>query len=394
MDTQLLPCPFCGGEATEDRIEPHKHPISYFPDYPGTWCVECVPCEFRRFSHMSRDEAAAAWNQRDALSPSDPAGAPEGWKVVPVEPTPEMIDAAGESIYGHPRHKAVEWAKEDKFESCAFGGVEAYRVMLAAAPVAPAAPETNPSHEEVFALLTRAVREIPASISTQVWQVTPIQVAWVIGMLRKMHPVAPAAVAPQAGAMLRHDQRRAIEWALGIAPHHNIHKAALRTLLAADAPAVVADAVAPSELRPAKSHCQNGGDVCLAGNRDGVCCPEDSCDIDDGVRKNPIPAEQPDARAAWPWKSTRTDPPKVDDAPQHFSITVLGVVDDPRYRFNDEPPFVDVVGYWPALNKWTVTHCCVKDEVADDVEVNVTWWMPRPDAPGYLSASPGANDAR
>lgn len=39
--------------------------------------------------------------------------------------------------------------------------------------------------------------------------------------------------------------------------------------------------------RPAKSHCQNGGDVCLAGNRDGVCCPEDSCDIDDGVRAVP-----------------------------------------------------------------------------------------------------------
>lgn len=36
---------------------------------------------------------------------------------------------------------------------------------------------------------------------------------------------------------------------------------------------------------PASSHCQNGGDVCLAGNQDGVCCPEDSCDIDDGVRK-------------------------------------------------------------------------------------------------------------
>jgi hypothetical protein len=35
--------------------------------------------------------------------------------------------------------------------------------------------------------------------------------------------------------------------------------------------------------------CQNGGDVCLAGNRDGICCPHDSCDIDDGVR--PMPSE-------------------------------------------------------------------------------------------------------
>jgi hypothetical protein len=38
---------------------------------------------------------------------------------------------------------------------------------------------------------------------------------------------------------------------------------------------------------PALLHCQNGGDVCLAGNADGVCCPEDSCDIDDGVRVPP-----------------------------------------------------------------------------------------------------------
>ena len=43
--------------------------------------------------------------------------------------------------------------------------------------------------------------------------------------------------------------------------------------------------VGETDRRPATSHCQNGGDVCLAGNRDGVCCPEDSCDIDDGVRK-------------------------------------------------------------------------------------------------------------
>ncbi|WP_441460292.1 hypothetical protein [Burkholderia thailandensis] len=52
-----------------------------------------------------------------------------------------------------------------------------------------------------------------------------------------------------------------------------------------------------------KLHCQNSGDVCLAGNRDGVCCPEDSCDIDDGVRKDPRmaqPAPSPvDERAAF-----------------------------------------------------------------------------------------------
>lgn len=38
------------------------------------------------------------------------------------------------------------------------------------------------------------------------------------------------------------------------------------------------------------NHCQNGGDCCLAGRRDGVVCPEDSCDIDDGIRPKDPPA--------------------------------------------------------------------------------------------------------
>lgn len=44
----------------------------------------------------------------------------------------------------------------------------------------------------------------------------------------------------------------------------------------------VAPATAPLGFR----HCQSGNkDVCRAGQRDGVACPEDSCDIDDGIRK-------------------------------------------------------------------------------------------------------------
>ncbi|WP_329770929.1 hypothetical protein [Stenotrophomonas maltophilia] len=41
-------------------------------------------------------------------------------------------------------------------------------------------------------------------------------------------------------------------------------------------------------------HCQNGfADICLASQRDGVICPEDSCDIDDGIRHNHLAARQP-----------------------------------------------------------------------------------------------------
>jgi hypothetical protein len=110
--------------------------------------------------------------------------------------------------------------------------------------------------------------------------------------------------------------------------------AGLRDELAAIAtptPTVAADAAASSdERRPAKFHCQNGGDVCLAGNRDGVCCPEDSCDIDDGTRKNPLSEAQPDERAAFYRKALYQIAYWLDDGNnsgqnkvQKFALSVL-----------------------------------------------------------------------
>jgi hypothetical protein len=58
---------------------------------------------------------------------------PEGFVLVPIEPTPEMVEAAGEELYGHPREKAEEWAKADKFESAERVGTGVYRAMIAAA---------------------------------------------------------------------------------------------------------------------------------------------------------------------------------------------------------------------------------------------------------------------
>lgn len=42
--------------------------------------------------------------------------------------------------------------------------------------------------------------------------------------------------------------------------------------------------VASTPWKEPRSHCQNGGHICLAGNKDGTCCPDDSCDIDDGLK--------------------------------------------------------------------------------------------------------------
>lgn len=52
--------------------------------------------------------------------------------LIKSEPTKEMMDAAGEAEYGHPRSSAQEWAKQDKFDSAAIGGMEAFHAVLKA----------------------------------------------------------------------------------------------------------------------------------------------------------------------------------------------------------------------------------------------------------------------
>ncbi|PVX86428.1 hypothetical protein [Paraburkholderia unamae] len=57
-----------------------------------------------------------------------------------------------------------------------------------------------PTAAEVIELFDRAVNELPASLATEVWQLTPLQAAWVVGMLLQKHAdaaAAPAAAAPE-----------------------------------------------------------------------------------------------------------------------------------------------------------------------------------------------------
>lgn len=52
----LLPCPFCGGEAT---VQTTRH------GYPPMHWVRCVPCEASAGAFHSRESAAKAWNSRN-----------------------------------------------------------------------------------------------------------------------------------------------------------------------------------------------------------------------------------------------------------------------------------------------------------------------------------------
>lgn len=53
--TELLPCPFCGGEA---------EPFNPFDNADGTWCVLCSECASATGFEQTEAEAIAAWNAR------------------------------------------------------------------------------------------------------------------------------------------------------------------------------------------------------------------------------------------------------------------------------------------------------------------------------------------
>lgn len=61
--TGLKPCPFCGGEAVIDTIEPHAHMLALLPDYGGETFIECTGCTCAIVG-KTEHEAVEAWNRR------------------------------------------------------------------------------------------------------------------------------------------------------------------------------------------------------------------------------------------------------------------------------------------------------------------------------------------
>ena len=108
---ELLPCPFCGGEAL-----PTAHlTYNWFAPVCGRCNARGPSVKIERDSDPQEmrnlmNQADENWNRR-----ASPASAPEGWKIVPVEPTGEMVDAGIRSL----------------------GTADKFRAMLAAAPTPP-----------------------------------------------------------------------------------------------------------------------------------------------------------------------------------------------------------------------------------------------------------------
>lgn len=93
MSDALKPCPFCGAGLTSIR-ENGKMWTGQRYSEPTSVSVQhhCEPVAgqpSRMIERVGRNEAGAieAWNRRAAIA------APPGWVLVPVEPTPAMLDA-------------------------------------------------------------------------------------------------------------------------------------------------------------------------------------------------------------------------------------------------------------------------------------------------------------
>ena len=66
MNKELKPCPFCGGEAVINVIEPHEHVVVNLPPYPGGAFIECTGCACA-MSGQSEEEVIEAWNTRKPM---------------------------------------------------------------------------------------------------------------------------------------------------------------------------------------------------------------------------------------------------------------------------------------------------------------------------------------
>lgn len=109
----LLPCPFCGGEARRMKGDGVEFDINV---------IGCTGCNTNVSGLEDTPEsAAAAWNTR-ALTQAQP-----GWRVVPVVPTPEMLNAATDATRAG---SDMDWTNRSPQKL--FG--QGYAAMLAAAP--------------------------------------------------------------------------------------------------------------------------------------------------------------------------------------------------------------------------------------------------------------------
>mgnify|MGYP001435664827 CR=1 FL=1 len=131
-ETELMPCPFCGGDeitVDEKRLSPTMNkPVG-----------SLISTEIRHFCHQSglpqlviqargrdTEEAIAAWNTRADHIGNVNKMVPEGYALVPLEPTDEMSMAG--QVQPIPEESFV-----GDFRSAGYAVDNIYKAMIAAA---------------------------------------------------------------------------------------------------------------------------------------------------------------------------------------------------------------------------------------------------------------------
>lgn len=109
---ELLPCPFCGGTNIGGKL---REGYSRF-----VMCGDCG-AQCADVDTLPELDCVVAWNRRAAIQQ---AAVPEGFQIVPIEPTPEMIEAAHFTMRS-------EWSDPVGHF------VSHYKAMLAASPAPP-----------------------------------------------------------------------------------------------------------------------------------------------------------------------------------------------------------------------------------------------------------------
>jgi hypothetical protein len=150
---ELLPCPFCGVVPLE-RFE--KNPNG--PKYPDHWIVWCenLDCKAGGEAMEETQEAArAAWNTRSP-APSVGVDVPNGYALVPLIPTPKMIEVGCEN-------NPTMWTDEtdDGFACTVANDIYVSMVRTASALVPSQKPSVGVDVRDALTAFTDFINEPP-----------------------------------------------------------------------------------------------------------------------------------------------------------------------------------------------------------------------------------------
>jgi len=120
---EIAPCPFCASTNLTMTVDAQNWNVVQCDN-----CGASGPC-----IDLEGDAYINRWNERAIASLPAPVGVPEGWKLVPVEPTPEILSSLFVLPDMGPNGQIIRHSV-DKLP-------DAYRAMLSVSPPPPQSGE-------------------------------------------------------------------------------------------------------------------------------------------------------------------------------------------------------------------------------------------------------------